>query len=607
MPNIDIRNGQCLELLKTIPDKSVDMFLCDLPYGETNCKWDTPIDMEEFWQEFKRVRKSVNTPCIHFCSTRFGYNLIKSWEKGYKMDLVWKKRNKTGGLQSRLRPMRNHEMVYFFYEKSPKYNRDKYHKRIVKTPSTDKKGDAKTYNEKGKSAHGYDASASGAQVPHFDPKLPTSVQEKGDWGYDKDQPPGFGTIGASSFHPPNPSSVQEDLNKDTCYGAACGGKGFGDKKYRDKLDKEGQSQYFEPPNPTSVQECPDLQKSTEKFKKKLCHAEPGSKYKKEHYTAGSFEPTNPGSVLEDDQVYSKKGWEHGEGFGSKEYREHLEKQGICSTFEPINPASVVEEAIVQQKECWGYDQTVESYNSLKQGGPNGPSFDPPNPASVQESDVWGQKQWKDGGEKGRKDKDGNYLGGYEPPNPPSVHESKGWSQMNDSTGNKQMGSAGPNWDPTLPPSVQEYEAKFSQEYRDNKGAGAGVNSPSDLYTNGNTKEWHKNHGAFTPTTPASVVEDCGDAFLDVYDFIENPEEAPFSVYDSKKCFIGKRNHQTEKPLDILEFLIKYWTDEDWTILDPTMGSGSTGVAAKKLGRNFIGFELDETIFKTAEKRINDGK
>jgi len=48
----------------------------------------------------------------------------------FKMDMVWKKRNKTGGLQSRHRPMRNHEMVYFFYEQAPKYNRDKYHKRI---------------------------------------------------------------------------------------------------------------------------------------------------------------------------------------------------------------------------------------------------------------------------------------------------------------------------------------------------------------------------------------------------------------------------------------------------------------------------------------------
>ena len=128
---MDLRNGDCLALMKTLPDKSVDIFICDLPYGETNCKWDTQIDLEEFWNEFYRLRKSKRTPCIHFCSTKFGYNLINSSEKLFKMDLVWKKRNKTGGLQSKHRPMRNHEMIYFFYEQAPKYNRDKYHKRIA--------------------------------------------------------------------------------------------------------------------------------------------------------------------------------------------------------------------------------------------------------------------------------------------------------------------------------------------------------------------------------------------------------------------------------------------------------------------------------------------
>ena len=49
---MDIRNGNCLELLKTLPEKSVDLFICDLPYGETSCKWDTKIDMEEFWKQF---------------------------------------------------------------------------------------------------------------------------------------------------------------------------------------------------------------------------------------------------------------------------------------------------------------------------------------------------------------------------------------------------------------------------------------------------------------------------------------------------------------------------------------------------------------------------
>ncbi len=73
--------GNCLELMKTLPAKSVDLFICDLPYGETNCSWDSKIDLAEFWKEFKRIRKSKKTACIHFCSTQFGYTLIKSWEK----------------------------------------------------------------------------------------------------------------------------------------------------------------------------------------------------------------------------------------------------------------------------------------------------------------------------------------------------------------------------------------------------------------------------------------------------------------------------------------------------------------------------------------------
>lgn len=302
---IDIKNGDCLELMKNLPDKSVDLFICDLPYvdmkgkGETNCKWNqSTIDLEEFWKEFKRLRKSKRTACIHFCSTKFGYTLIKSWEKGYKMDMVtklktplewhgetvvWKKRNKTGGLQSRHRPMRNHEMVYFFYEQAPKYNRDKYHKRIqAKNPIVKEEGAASVVEEK------------------------------------------------------------------------------------------------EPP----------------------------------------------------DQVYSKKGWKHGKQANSKEYRDSMKEKGISLKYDPPNPASVVEE-----------------------------------------------------------------------------------------------------------------------------------NEPA--------------------------------------------EDEPVSMFESKKVFIGKRHHQTEKPLDILEFFIKYWTDEGDTILDPTMGSGSTGVACKKLKRKFIGIEKNKKIFEVAEKRINE--
>ena len=161
-------NGDCLELMKTLPDKSVDLFICDLPYGETNCSWDTAIDLAEFWRQFKRIRKNKRTACIHFCSTGFGYTLIKSWEKGYKMDMVWKKRNKTGGLQSRYRPMRNHEMVYFFYEQAPKYNRDRWHKRINSVPMSGSDHHPNLSRQAVNPKRGQ---------PNFEPKQPASVLE----------------------------------------------------------------------------------------------------------------------------------------------------------------------------------------------------------------------------------------------------------------------------------------------------------------------------------------------------------------------------------------------------------------------------------------------
>ena len=307
-------NGNCIEEMKKLPDKSVDIMICDLPYGETNCKWDIIIDMEEFWVQFKRIRKSKRTACIHFCSTNFGYSLIKSWEKGFKMDMIWVKRNKTGGLQSKYRPMRNHEMVYFFYEQAPKYNRDKYHKRIK-----------------------------------------------------------------------NVKHAQSETTKEK------------------KSDND----------------------------------------------------------------------------------ENVKVERTQKNFEPVQPASVLEE------------------------------------------------------------KDGKKI-----------------KLTNDN---------------------------YTKEYNDNNHAGASVPGVGNVFSKKNRKAFiNENGSGFTPPNPSSVLE----------------EEDPLTVFKSKKVFIGKRNHQTEKPQDILEFFLKYWTDEGDVVLDPTMGSGSTGVACKKLGREFIGIELDEKYFNVAVDRIN---
>jgi len=92
---MDIFNNDCLEEMKNIEDKSIDLIFTDLPYGETSCKWDSCIDLELMWKQFKRIRKDT-TPIIFTCSTKFGYSLIESNKKEFRYDLVWVKSSPVG-------------------------------------------------------------------------------------------------------------------------------------------------------------------------------------------------------------------------------------------------------------------------------------------------------------------------------------------------------------------------------------------------------------------------------------------------------------------------------------------------------------------------------
>ena len=127
-------NGDCLELLKNVEDTSVDLIFCDLPYGQTNCKWDCIIDIDKLWIEFMRVKK-LNTPIIMTTTTKFGLSLLNSCPKKcpFRYDLVWCKSSSAGFLCAKKMPLRKHEMIYVFYEKLPLYNLSSHtHKFIDK-------------------------------------------------------------------------------------------------------------------------------------------------------------------------------------------------------------------------------------------------------------------------------------------------------------------------------------------------------------------------------------------------------------------------------------------------------------------------------------------
>jgi site-specific DNA-methyltransferase (adenine-specific) len=150
---LTLHNGDCLEIMKGLPEKSVDLIICDLPYGcltnqtgqsggfyreshkGTNLiqklakqsgagvAWDIKIDLKAFWEQVKRIRKSDHSPTIHFCTTKFGFELYNSNPDEFRYDLVWDKQRGVSFLSANKMPMRSHEMIYVFSKAGAFYER----------------------------------------------------------------------------------------------------------------------------------------------------------------------------------------------------------------------------------------------------------------------------------------------------------------------------------------------------------------------------------------------------------------------------------------------------------------------------------------------------
>lgn len=110
---INLMQGDCLELMKTIPDGSVDMVLTDPPYGTTACKWDSVIPFEPMWEQLKRVTKK-NGAIVMTASQPFTSALVMSNVKMFKYCWVWEKNTITGFMQAKTKPLKSHEDVLVF-------------------------------------------------------------------------------------------------------------------------------------------------------------------------------------------------------------------------------------------------------------------------------------------------------------------------------------------------------------------------------------------------------------------------------------------------------------------------------------------------------------
>lgn len=118
---INLQQGDCLELMKGIPDGSIDMILADLPYGTTACKWDTIIPFEPLWEQYERVIKD-NGAIVLTASQPFTTRLIGSNFNLFRYELIWEKTLASNFFMANKQPLKKHENICVFYKKQPVYN-----------------------------------------------------------------------------------------------------------------------------------------------------------------------------------------------------------------------------------------------------------------------------------------------------------------------------------------------------------------------------------------------------------------------------------------------------------------------------------------------------
>lgn len=121
MSKIDLYNGDCLEVMQKLDDKSIDMICADLPYEVTQNKFDIKIPFEPLWREYNRIIK--DNGCIAlFGQGLFYVDLVNSNRKMFRYDLIWDKILTSGFLNAKRMPLRQHEQIAIFYKKLPTYN-----------------------------------------------------------------------------------------------------------------------------------------------------------------------------------------------------------------------------------------------------------------------------------------------------------------------------------------------------------------------------------------------------------------------------------------------------------------------------------------------------
>ena len=529
---MELYNDDCFNIFPNIEDKSINLFLLDLPYANktfgncTACKWDSPIDLVRMWIEIKRMMKP-NGIIVFYCNTKFGFTLIESNPSWFKYDLIWKKSRKVGFLSANKQPLRQHENIYIFNDKPVTHSKNEDEEYSTYNPQ---KTEGKPFKVKGGKSKSVDGSLSrGHEV------ISKEYENKGDR---------------------HPTSIIEHENLyvfDSCS--------------NDDVDI------------TRNIELRDYAKKVYKFigkTKKEIIKKMGLKI--DHFFR--FKSSQFGLCVNEtyDELIKHYKINEMEGFLDYDILKSLEE---LSTYnpqktegKPYKSKERIETEGVYIKDSYKRTATKDTTNR--------------HPTSIIEHEnlyVFKKEQ-------------GIYN--------PQKTEGKPYNKTNTGNNNKDECSYG------------KINRSSHLEGDGNRAINKGDRHPTSIIEHENLYVFKKEQGTYNPQKTEGKpykIKEGGEINNNIYGNFKRMgdnkgDRHPTSIIDQEieNTILEYNNpakslHRTQKPVELCEWLIKTYTNEDDVVMDFTMGSGTVGIACSNTNRDFIGIEMDKEIFKIAENRI----
>ena len=602
---MDIYNNDCFEVFPKIKEKSINLFLLDLPYANkkfgncTACAWDTPIDLEKMWIEIKRMM-TPNGIIVFFCNTKFGYALINSNPKWFRYDLIWEKSKKVGFLSANKMPLRKHENIYVFDNKEDdielvrNIELREYSKKCFDFIGKTKK---ELINEIGQGIDHffrYNTSQFGLPIKENYDRLPIKNMQ-GYLTYDE-----LKAMEETSIY--NPQKIDGKPYKTK-------GKGECDIYKTKRIDNENKGDR----HPTSIlPEFKEIHENIYIFKKEQGTYNPQKTEGKPYKDDVRKKPKNCGAY--GNEMIAKpvlnKGDRHPTSILS-EFKEIHENIYIFNGEEYDSEKQEVqfnknEKLVEYSKKIFKFINCTKK--EIKKNIGSGidhffrysrGNFSLPIKENYEKltkfynlENMEGYLNYED-------------MKALEIKPPPKIQ----------STYNPQMTEGKPykTKETSLTNSYYRDGIEYKSTAKDNKGE----RHPTSILANfdethENLYIFKKEQGTYNPQkTPLDkpYTDKRSRKINNVYGEITQ-EHSTLHTTAHPTTILKYNNpnksiHRTQKPVDLLEWLIKTYTKEEDLVMDFCMGSGSCGEACKNTNRKFIGIEKDEDIFKIAKTRLEN--